>query len=556
MRNDALDNQPVFSSVDEMVEHFTEGAEILAVCPAKVAEDTSRLRLIVLTAVLVSIAALVQWVGARVFGFFLGSVLTETGLAIFVFAGLGYGVYRLFRPKTDIFIVTDRGVVGLKGTARTVHGVSASQLLSIPADRIGKYRFSQIVFPYTILRFEERDSHDVVIASQNRFWNKKHLVGPHGRSLRDALSLLRLRGSSDPGASWGTQASFVPVYLKSLWIFGAVASAFIAVFVLFTPLMGPGAEETARQGMEAYEGERFVEAAELFESAANDGNPTAQAYLGQMYEFGLGVAPDLGEARRWYEPAAEQGNAMAQGGLGYLLIFGPPGVSGDTAQGMRWLRSAAEQNDARAQNNLGAALTMTEEYSQARQFFRQAADQGYMMAQRNLGDLYFHGRGGSQSYPDALSWYRRAAEQGDAVSQRVVGFIYDQGLSVPASDDDAMLWYERAAAQGDTIARNNARILEQQRPAWEAIRELELETRPSLLDDGSQVLRLRNVRPVRLAFDLTCYRGSFSKTLSVDVAPLGFEEVGFLEGWTGNFLTGDRCEIYFAGALLQSFSIR
>ncbi len=557
MRIEQLDNQPVFATVDEMIEHFAGGAEVLAVCPANVNVGSSRVRLIVLTVVIVSVAALIQRWGGEVLGYFLASFLTEAGLSVFFFALMGYGVYRLIRPKTDLFLVTDDGVIGLKGIARTVHGVSAAQLLGMQADRIEKYRFSKWRFPQSFLRLEERETHDFLAALQNRLWNKKHLVGARGRSLRDALALLRLRGSPDPGGSWGREASVIPIYLQTAWIIGAVASAVAAVVVgipmLFT---GPDGGALAQQGMEAYEQERYADALGLFERAAEDGNPDAQAHLGRMYELGLGVTPDLPTARRWYEPAAEADNTMAQSGLGYLLLFAPDAVPGEAEEGVRWLRAAAEQNDARAQNNLGAVAIANDEPERARWRFYQAADQGFLVAQRNLADLYYKGVGGDRSYPDALDWYRRAAEQGDAVSQRWVGFMHDRGQGTDASYEEAMRWYGLAAEQGDSLARSNIQILTKQRPARQAVRAMELETRPSLLDDGTSVLRLRNVRPLALDLDLTCYRGTFSKTMDVTLAALGTEEVGFLEGWTGNFVAGDRCEIYYAGALMRGFSIR
>ncbi len=557
MRIEQLDNQPVFANVDEMIEHFAGGAEVLAVCPANVTDGSRRLRLILLTALIATIAVLIQRAGGEALGYLLASFLTEAGLAVFVFALMGYGVYRLVRPKTDLFLVTSDGVIGLRGIARTVHGVSAGQLLGIEANRIAKYRFTKWRFPRSFLRLEERDSHDFLVAAQNRLWNKKHLAGARVRTLRDALALLRLQGASEPDASWGREASFMPVWLQGLWIVGAVATGVAAVVVGISMLfMGSDGGELARQGMEAYEEERYAEARGLFERAAEDGNPDAQAHLGRMYELGLGVTPDLPTARRWYEPAAEAGNAMAQSGLGYLLLFTPDAVPDEAEEGVRWLRAAAEQNDARAQNNLGAVAIANDEPERARWRFHQAADQGFLVAQRNLADLYYKGVGGDRSYSDALDWFRRAADQGDPVSQRYVGFMFAHGQGTDASYDEAMRWYGLAAEQGDSLAQSNIQILTRQRPARQAVRAMELETRPSLLDDGTSVLRLRNVRPLALDIDLTCHRGTFSKTMDVTLAALGTEEVGFLEGWTGNFVAGDRCEVYYAGALLRSFSIR
>ncbi len=54
---------------------------------------------------------------------------------------------------------------------------------------------------------------------------------------------------------------------------------------------------------------------EWYRKAAAQGYVLAQMDLAYMFEKGVGVAPDLDEARRWYEKAAAQGNADAQAKL-------------------------------------------------------------------------------------------------------------------------------------------------------------------------------------------------------------------------------------------------
>ena len=58
------------------------------------------------------------------------------------------------------------------------------------------------------------------------------------------------------------------------------------------------------------------EAARLYKLAADQGNADAQAYLGNLYERGVGgLAKDEREAARLYKLAADQGNAYAQAKL-------------------------------------------------------------------------------------------------------------------------------------------------------------------------------------------------------------------------------------------------
>ncbi len=75
--------------------------------------------------------------------------------------------------------------------------------------------------------------------------------------------------------------------------------------------------------------------------------------------------------------------------------------------------------------------------------------------------------------------------------------------------------------------------------------------RGSHLEDGTQVLVLRNRRSVSVDFHLTCYtRSNASKTLFVSVPARSTEEIGFMEGWPGNFVYGERCEARYKGELL------
>ncbi|HET9229316.1 MAG TPA: hypothetical protein VFR31_21735 [Thermoanaerobaculia bacterium] len=86
--------------------------------------------------------------------------------------------------------------------------------------------------------------------------------------------------------------------------------------------------------------------------------------------------------------------------------------------------------------------------------------------------------------------------------------------------------------------------------------DLDLKTRASLMDDNTQVLVIRNANAYSVDFDLKCYtRSGSSKTLFVSVPARGEKEIGFLEGWEGNFVSGERCEAYYDGQFVWSVRI-
>lgn len=88
-------------------------------------------------------------------------------------------------------------------------------------------------------------------------------------------------------------------------------------------------------------------------SEAEQGDSSAQSYLGYLYATGEGVGEDDVEAVRWWRLAAEQGEPTAQYNLGLMYAAGE-GVLKDDAEAVRWWHLAAEQGDVDAQYALGS----------------------------------------------------------------------------------------------------------------------------------------------------------------------------------------------------------
>lgn len=102
------------------------------------------------------------------------------------------------------------------------------------------------------------------------------------------------------------------------------------------------ASECAIRGGEYVEYDRadYRTATAVWMAQAEDGDPVAQNYLGEIYEKGLGTAPDYAAARDWYERAAEQGYTAAQFNLGKLYESGLVGPV-DRDKALSWYRKAA-----------------------------------------------------------------------------------------------------------------------------------------------------------------------------------------------------------------------
>jgi uncharacterized membrane protein len=85
-----------------------------------------------------------------------------------------------------------------------------------------------------------------------------------------------------------------------------------------------------------------------------------------------------------------------------------------------------------------------------------------------------------------------------------------------------------------------------------AIAALRVAWRLSTLDQSSYVLQLSNGGRFDVAARVRCYtRGGSSKTFPLTIHAGDFEEIGFVQGWEGNFVPGERCELYHGSELVR-----
>ena len=102
-------------------------------------------------------------------------------------------------------------------------------------------------------------------------------------------------------------------------------------------------EEEGREFMQAGEYEKAIQ--EL-QPLADQGSPTAEYLLGEIY-FG-GHGGDLQQALKWMTASAEQGYAQAQARLGMIYATGR-GVPVNNIEAYRWFSLAANGADPKAQ---------------------------------------------------------------------------------------------------------------------------------------------------------------------------------------------------------------
>lgn len=100
----------------------------------------------------------------------------------------------------------------------------------------------------------------------------------------------------------------------------------------------------------AYKKGNYEKAIEIFRPLAEQGNASAQGYLGLMYSLGNGVPANYQEALKWNRLSAAQGETNAQFNLGIMYAKGQ-GVPQDYVQAYMWLNFAAIKGDSVAIQN-------------------------------------------------------------------------------------------------------------------------------------------------------------------------------------------------------------
>jgi TPR repeat protein len=177
----------------------------------------------------------------------------------------------------------------------------------------------------------------------------------------------------------------------------------------------------------------FAQAFEMYRNTAEQGDASAELYVGLAYDLGQDLPRSSIEAARWYRKAAAQGSYSAANNLG-VLYHGGDGLPKDSVEAAVWLRSAAQRGSA--------------------------------SAQYGLGRLYYDGDGVAQSYTEAAGWLEKAARQGSAQAQVLLSYMSATGNGVAGSVPMAYMWINLASAS-EGQARDSRDRIEKVIPADE-----------------------------------------------------------------------------------------
>ncbi len=216
----------------------------------------------------------------------------------------------------------------------------------------------------------------------------------------------------------------------------------------------------------------YALAVEPLLKAAQEGNSTAQCWLGFMYSACQGVKQDRYEAAKWLRKAAEQGNIDAQYAIGHSYMEALGIIEYDEeakwcAQAFPFIKAGAESGDAIKQYQLAKMYVYGKVsrneieghkwFSKAFSELKEMAETGDIVLQKEVGDMYYFGSGVTKNKTEAAKWYLKSANAGFAPAQySLAGMHADTYSDYEFKNiEEGLMWYHKAAVQGHLNAMDN-----------------------------------------------------------------------------------------------------
>ena len=176
---------------------------------------------------------------------------------------------------------------------------------------------------------------------------------------------------------------------------------------------------------------------------AEAGDERAQYALGMSYFYGIGVAKNETEAKKWLSKAGQK----TKNEMFSLLNYQEEEYSAD-------LVKRAENGDPASQCSLGMCLLRASPgiksiREEAIQLIEKSSAKNDSNAQYFLSQLYLYGVFGvEKNMKKGIDLCRKSAEQGNPAGQLALGSIYLGGIGVEKNHKEAVKWIEASAKQG------------------------------------------------------------------------------------------------------------
>lgn len=179
------------------------------------------------------------------------------------------------------------------------------------------------------------------------------------------------------------------------------------------------------------------------------------AGMGFLYFTGQkNIQKDYVQAFNLLNFAAQQGDAEAINILGMIYMNGA-GRDQDFIKAEKYFMQASLLNEQNAKNNLGTLYRKQKRNAEAEKWYLQGVADDPSKAYEGLSKLYVE----QGKYEQAYEYSIKASEYRNAEAEYNLGVFYEQGIHVEQSNAQAIYWYQRAASQGHQDAAHNMRIL-------------------------------------------------------------------------------------------------
>ena len=264
----------------------------------------------------------------------------------------------------------------------------------------------------------------------------------------------------------------------------------------------PDPDKLFELGLEQYNLDDFNKAKDFFEEAAKCNHPLAIYYLGNIYNYGLGVAnKSLDQAYKCYSKAAsmgcdkamnklalwywdghyieqnklkakelflkaaENGNVNSMYNLGLLLTENNDYNSEELKAAIYWLNKAADLGLNISYNKIGDLLEENGELNSAFEYYLKAANAGAATGQYNTarflknGSLIGNGSFKRVDYKEAFYWAKLSAAQYYGLGMYILGECYMDGIGVVKNINKAACWYQKAADKNISFAQFELGVL-------------------------------------------------------------------------------------------------
>ena len=178
------------------------------------------------------------------------------------------------------------------------------------------------------------------------------------------------------------------------------------------------------------------------------GNKYASFILAFLTEKTSKTQQDINTAIELYQRAADQGNPKGYNSIGRILYNGEI-LKSDYTKAIECFKKAAEQGDSVAYSNLGIAYLFGQgcqkDISKAIEFNIKCSELGCYIGYQNIGIYYEEGEYVEKDYAKSIDYYKKAADLGSSLACYKLGLFYEKGEHIEKDLNKAFRYYEQSS---------------------------------------------------------------------------------------------------------------